>query len=131
MRQYIGIIHQDSDSDFGISFPDFPGCISAGSTLDELHSMAAEALQFHVEGLVEDGEAIPEPTSLEVAMQDPNNRDGVAILVPLLGGARKSVRVNITLPDDTLREIDSYAESHGYSRSGFLVTAARKAMEAA
>ncbi|MBV8450385.1 MAG: type II toxin-antitoxin system HicB family antitoxin [Hyphomicrobiales bacterium] len=48
MRHYIALIHKDRESDFGISFPDFPGCISAGSTLEEAASMAAEALSGHV-----------------------------------------------------------------------------------
>jgi len=41
---YIAIIHKDPDSDFGVSFPDFPGCITAGRTLDEAKEMAREAL---------------------------------------------------------------------------------------
>jgi predicted RNase H-like HicB family nuclease len=42
--------------------------------------MAEEALAFHVEGMVADGEAIQESSSLEVVMADPDNRDGVVIL---------------------------------------------------
>ena len=131
MTHYIGIIHKDVDSDYGVSFPDFPGCISAGSTLDEARAMAAEALSFHVEAMVEDGEAIPEPSSLEEVMRDANNRDGVAILVELPQAAPKIVRVNITLPDDALREIDAHAEAQGYTRSGFLLKAARQALKVA
>ena len=127
MRQYIALIHKDADSDYGVSFPDLPGCISAGATLDEARAAAEEALELHVEGMVADGEAVPEPSSLESVMQDAENRDGVAILVPLRE-ALKSVRVNITLPEDTLRQIDSHAEANGYSRSGFLVAAAKRAM---
>ena len=41
---YIAIIHNEPDSDFGVSFPDFPGCITAGRTLDEAKDMALEAL---------------------------------------------------------------------------------------
>lgn len=131
MTSYIGLIHKDPDSDFGVSFPDFPGCITAGSTLDEARAMAAEALTFHIEGMVEDGDVIPEPSSLEAVMRDPENRDGVAILVDVRPPAAKSVRVNITLPEDALRAIDSYAEAHGFTRSGFLVAAAKRSMESA
>jgi predicted RNase H-like HicB family nuclease len=60
MRQYIALIHKDAGSDYGVSFPDLPGVISAGSTLDEARDMAAEALAFHLEGLAQDGEAVPE-----------------------------------------------------------------------
>ena len=44
MRHSVALIHKDKHSDFGISFPDFPGCVSAGSTLEEAADMGAEAL---------------------------------------------------------------------------------------
>jgi len=128
MRHYIGLIHKDADSDFGVSFPDFPGLITAGTSLDEARIMAEEALAFHVDGLVEDGEAIPEPSSLEDVMADKDNHTGVAVLVTLQAEATKVVRVNVTIPEDVLHQIDQYAERHGYSRSGFLTAAAKKAM---
>lgn len=81
MRQYIALIHKEADSDFGVSFPDFPGCVTAGTTLDEAREMAAEALGLHLEGMEQDGEPAPEASSLEIVMADPSNRDGVAILV--------------------------------------------------
>lgn len=130
MAHYIALIHKDADSDYGVSFPDFPGCISGGVTLDEAREMAAEALAFHIEGMVEDGEAIPEPSSLEQVMADHENRDGVAILVATETRS-KTVRVNITLPEDTLRDVDRYAAAHGFTRSGFLVQAAKRVMEKA
>jgi predicted RNase H-like HicB family nuclease len=131
MRTYIALIHKDPSSEFGVSFPDFPGCISAGATLDEARFNAEEALAFHVEGMGEDGEAIPEPSSLDAIMADPDNRDGVAVLIPLREQATRTVRVNITLPEATLAEIDRYAEAHGFTRSGFLAQAAKRAMEEA
>ncbi|WP_419321016.1 type II toxin-antitoxin system HicB family antitoxin [Caulobacter sp. ErkDOM-E] len=129
MVQYIALIHKEAASDYGVSFPDLPGCVTAGSTLDEARAMAEEALALHLEGLAEDDEPIPEPSSLEAVMTDPVNRDGVAILV-MAETKTKIVRVNITLPDDTLRAIDQYAEAHGFTRSGFLAQAAKRAMAA-
>lgn len=129
MKQYIGLIHKDAESDFGVFFPDFPGVVTAGKDLDDARAMAEEALAFHVEGLVEDGEAIPEPSSLEDVMSDKDNRTGVAILVSLKTEAKKVVRVNVTIPEDILRQIDQFAASHGYNRSGFLTAAAKKVME--
>ena len=128
MGQYIGLIHKEADSHFGVSFPDFPGVATAGTTLDDARAMAEEALAFHIEGLVEDGEAIPEASSLEEVMSDPDNRSGVAILVAVKTEAPKIIRVNVTLPSDILEQIDRYAETHGLSRSGFLTQAAKKAM---
>jgi predicted RNase H-like HicB family nuclease len=129
MRQYIGLIHKEAESDYGVSFPDFPGVATAGTSLDDARAMAEEALAFHIEGLVADGDAIPEPSSLEAVMADPQNRDGVAILVAAKADARKSVRVNITLPEDVLEQIDKYAEENGLTRSGFLAKAAKRAIK--
>ncbi len=130
MKLYIGIIHKDADSDYGVSFPDFPGCISGGESLEEARAMGEEALNFHVEMMVEAGEPIPEPSTLDAVMRDPDFQDGVAIMLPLKQSP-KVVRVNITLPDDVLKAVDAYAEKHGYTRSGFFATAAKRAMEAA
>lgn len=129
MRHYIALIHKDADSDYGVSFPDLPGVITAGTDLDDARTMAAEALALHLEGLAEDGEAVPEPSSLEEIMADVENRDGVAVLIPAPSEGVKSVRVNITLPSDILNEIDRRAEQE-FTRSGFLAQAARKALTA-
>ena len=126
---YIALIHKEAESDYGVSFPDFPGCITAGADLDEARGMAEEALGFHIEGMVDDGLAIPEPSSLEAVMSNLENRDGVVILVSRAAPAERAVRVNITLPQDTLRDIDAYARAHGFTRSGFLATAARRAIK--
>ncbi|MBP2461397.1 putative RNase H-like HicB family nuclease [Rhizobium sp. PvP014] len=83
MQHYIALIHKDADSDFGVSFPDFPGVITTGRDLDDARRLAEEALALHVEGLLEDGAAIPEPASLDAVAEDPDNREGVAILVSL------------------------------------------------
>jgi predicted RNase H-like HicB family nuclease len=44
MRYYIGLIHKEADSDYGVSFPDFPGVATAGKSLDDAQAMAEEAL---------------------------------------------------------------------------------------
>jgi predicted RNase H-like HicB family nuclease len=130
MRHYIALIHKEASSDYGVSFPDLPGVISAGSTLDEARKMASEALAFHLEGLSQDGEAVPEPSSLEEIMANAENRDGVAVLIEAPAAEVKSVRINITMPADVLDQIDRYAEREGFTRSGFLAQAAKKAMAA-
>jgi predicted RNase H-like HicB family nuclease len=128
MRQYIALIHKEADSDYGVSFPDLPGVITAGSNLDEARSMATEALAFHLQGLVEDGEPVPEPSSLEEIMSAKENKDGVAVLIAAPAAEVKSVRINVTMPADVLDQIDQYAEREGFTRSGFLAQAAKKAM---
>lgn len=79
MRYYIALIHKDPASDYGVSFPDFPGCVTAGATLEEAATMAREALEAHVSIMREEGEAIPEPSTLS----DIEVRDATTQLVPL------------------------------------------------
>jgi predicted RNase H-like HicB family nuclease len=129
MRQYIALIHKDADSDYGVSFPDLPGCVTAGVNLDDARRMAEEALALHLEGMEADGDPIPEPSSLEAVMADRENHDGVAILVKAPQKPARIVRVNMTVPQDELERIDKFAGEHGYTRSGFLLHAAKREME--
>ena len=131
MTNYIALIHKDSGSEFGVSFPDLPGCVSVGATLEEARANAEEALILHVDGMIEDGGAIPVPSTLDEVMADPVNRDGAVIIVPLKTAPPRTVRVNITLPESTLRDIDAFAESHGFTRSGLLAHAAKRMIDAA
>jgi len=129
MSRFIALIHKEPKSDFGVSFPDLPGCTSAGRTLDEARASAAEALALHLEGMTEDGIELPKPTSLDLIMKDRANRDAVAFLVEAAAPRTHSVRVNITLPSDVLQSIDAFAEVEGLTRSGFLARAARRELD--
>ena len=131
MATYIAVVHKDPNSDFGVSFPDFPGCITAGSTIDDAKDMAQDAISLHIKGMLEDGENIPAPSKLEEIIDDPDYMDAVAILLVSVSETKpRSVRVNITVPEDTLRKIDTVAKKKGMSRSSFLVHAAQNAIEA-
>lgn len=128
MTGYVALIHKDDGRDFGVSFPDFPGCVSAGSTIDEARVMGAEALAFHIEGMIEDGESVPSPSSLDAVMKIRENRDAVAVLIDI-DQRDRAIRVNVTIPESDLRAIDSYARNHGLSRSGLLLKAAKLAIK--
>ena len=131
MSNYIAIIHKDSRSDFGVSFPDLPGCISAGRTIDEAKELAQEALSLHIQGMLEDGEEVPAPSRLEDVMADPENSYAVAFLVVSAPESKpKAVRVNVTIPEDMLEKIDAAAKKRNMSRSSYLVQAAKTAMRA-
>jgi predicted RNase H-like HicB family nuclease len=118
---YIAYLHKDRDSDFGVSFPDFPGCITAGKTLDEAHRMAAEALALHIAGMVEDGDAIPEPSTLDALAEDPAREGAVAFLVHADPATERTVRINITAREKQVEEIDKLANEAGLTRSAFMV----------
>jgi predicted RNase H-like HicB family nuclease len=49
MPHYIALIHKDSDSCYGVSFPDIPGVVTAGDTVDEAMQQAGQVLQFAAE----------------------------------------------------------------------------------
>jgi predicted RNase H-like HicB family nuclease len=118
---YIGYLRKDRDSDFGVSFPDFPGCVTAGKTLEEARRMAAEALALHIEGMVEDGDAVPAPLNLDALRNDPNMRGAVAVLVSVEPAPAKTVRINITARESQLKTIDQLARKAGLTRSAFIV----------
>ncbi len=119
---YIALIHKEEGSDYGVSFPDFPGCISAGVTLEEAKTMAQEAVVSHINVLKEMHEPVPAPTSLEEIMTCPENRSAIAFLVEV--PSHHTVRINITLPEDVLNIIDRRARRLNLSRSAFLADAA-------
>ena len=85
--RYVSFIHR-SKAGYGVSFPDFPGCVSVGDTVDDAIHLGSEVLAFHVEGLAEDGEAIPEPRTIDAIKADPGladwRREADLALIPLL-----------------------------------------------
>ncbi len=130
MSNYIAIVHKDAQSDFGVSFPDFPGCITAGKNIDEAKDMAQEALTLHIQGMLEDGDHLPVPSKLEDIMSDPDFANAIAYLVVSVPDAKpRTVRVNVTIPEMTLKQIDAAAKRRGLSRSSFLVHAAQNAIQ--
>ena len=92
--RYVSFIHKNRDSDYGISFPDFPGCVSVGDSIDDAVRRGCEALAFHVEGLLDDSEPIPEPRSIEEIKADPDLADwrhrAEIVLIPLLRDSESS-----------------------------------------
>jgi predicted RNase H-like HicB family nuclease len=126
MRYYPALVEIGHDGSYGVVFPDFPGCASAGDTPEQAVAHAAEALALHVEGMREDGEPAPEPSPLDAPL--PEWLDGIAGLRVLVGLdlPGRAVRVNVTLDEGLLGRIDRTAAAAKLSRSGFLAEAARR-----
>lgn len=120
---YIAYLHKDRKSDFGVSFPDFPGCITVGKTLDDARRMAIEALSLHIEGMIEDGEEIPEASTLDDLAGDPAMKGAVAVLVSV-DVSEKVVRYNITARRSQMAEIDRRARKRGLTRSAYIIASA-------
>src|SRR5271165_74846 len=93
MTSYIAYLRKDRDSDYGVEFPDLPGCFSAGSTMEEAKAMAAEALAGHVSVLQEEGMPVSKPSSMDDLANDPNRGDAVMFLVDLDPNLLKAERV--------------------------------------
>jgi predicted RNase H-like HicB family nuclease len=72
MAAYIALVHKDDGTSYGVSFPDVPGCISAGDTFEEAVANAAEALAGHFALMKADGDAVPQPRSFEQLRHDPD-----------------------------------------------------------
>jgi predicted RNase H-like HicB family nuclease len=121
--EYIAYLHKDRKSDFGVSFPDFPGCVTAGKTLDEARKLAVEALSLHIDGMMEDGDAIPEPSILDALANDPAMKGAVAFLVHI-DIAERAERFNITARKSQMEEIDRRARKEGMTRSAYMVASA-------
>ena len=131
--RYVAFIHSDANPGHGISFPDFPGCVSDGGTIDEAIRRGTEALAFHVEGMLQDGEDIPEPRSVQDIEADAGiaqwRKGAVICLVPLIFDKGSPRRVNVSLDYGLLRAIDHEARQRGMTRSAFLSSAARNEIE--
>jgi predicted RNase H-like HicB family nuclease len=63
MTRYAVIIEK-GESSYGAYVPDLPGCVAVGETVEEVKSLIGEAIEFHIEGLKEEGLYVPEPSSL-------------------------------------------------------------------
>lgn len=117
---YPAVLEKEPDSVYGVTFPDFPGCVSAGDTAEEALVNAHEALAGHVALMVQDGDLLPLPTAVEDVAADP----GVTMIAVSVVGVTipgRAKRINVTLDEALLEEIDTVAKN----RSRFLADAAR------
>lgn len=132
--RYTALIHKDPDTDFGVSFPDLPGCIAIGETLEKALDSAAEALAFHIDGIEQDGDAVPAPRPPDEIMADPalveDLKGAVFASVPLVRDLGSTTRINVSLDLGLLQAIDSEAKHRKQTRSAFIASAVRKELAA-
>ena len=123
---YIALLDRAKiNSDYGVFFPDFPGCVFAGKTMDKALEKAREGLLFHIEGMQADGEALPRPTSLDEIMHDPKNKSATPAAIKVIIPTGHIKRINISMDVGLINEIDLAAKLAGRNRSEFLSDAAR------
>lgn len=122
---YFGAIIEAGNDNYGVYFPDLPGCVSAGRTVEEAARNAEEALGLHLAGMVEDGEIIPAATPPEALHAAEGSAEVVRMLVRAeLPG--RSVRLNITMDEGLVAAVDLAAKARATSRSGLLADAVRQ-----
>ena len=124
MSVYAAVVHKEPGTHYGVTFPDLDGCFTSAASLERAMIEAEEALALYLEGLRENGEAIPEPRSLE-AVQHQIRNQGVHALFLVEAPEGPAKKVLISLPADLLQRVDSFAKRDGYTRSGFLARAAK------
>ena len=127
MAQIIGVVHEQKGV-YGISFPDFPGCVSGGANLEEAMRRGRETLRVHVESMIQDGENLPVLRSLDQLKKDASFQhdvgDGMVVALPFDVPGR-AVRINISLDEHLVAAVDQAAEHAGLSRSAFIAEATK------
>ena len=121
---YPALIEGGAKDGYGVVFPDFPGCVSTGDTMQEAALSAEEALRLHIHGMLADGDNLPDASELDSIAADPEIIEAGHLLVraEVPGHA---VRVNITLEEGLLAAIDATASTRNMSRSALLAQAAQ------
>jgi predicted RNase H-like HicB family nuclease len=125
MMNFPVVIHKDSDSAYGVTVPDLPGCFSAGDTLDEALENAKEAIECHIEGLLMDEEFVPIPQPIEKHYQNPDYSDGTweSVNVDISKISGNSKPIEVILPEKILAQLDKYAKKQRETRSSLLAQA--------
>ena len=126
--RFIAFVHKEQDSCYGVSFPDVPGCTSAGNSLDEALANAVDALSGHIRLIEADAGAIPSPRTLEEICAEPelkSDAEGAMMsAVPLVRDRGSTTRINVSLDLGLLEAIDALARERGQTRFAFLESAA-------
>ena len=133
MAYYIALLHRAESGGYGVSLPDFPGCISFGDSVEEALTNAAEALSLHTSD--EPVEALPAARTLEEIAADPDwadSMDGALIAqLPYWREHGKARPMNVTFDAGLRAQIQEAAKRRGMSNSALLALAARKEISAA
>jgi predicted RNase H-like HicB family nuclease len=135
LRLYRALIGQDegkeADDGYGVVFPDFPGCVSGGDTVQEAGAAAIEALSGHVELIAESGDPLPEPSPPDAPLPDwlaeVPGKTVATVLIPIEVPGRTQ-RINVSIDEALLARLDRAAAASGETRSGLIARAVREAL---
>ena len=125
-------IHKEPNSAYGVTVPSLPGCYSAGETLDQAIHEAKEAIQFHIEGYLND-EQEPDIKQLTLdELQDNPDYQGATwfgVEVDVSHLTLKPERFNVSWPKYLLDRVDKYVQETHDNRSNFLAKLASEKIE--
>ncbi len=121
---YLAILERGTEGNYGVFFPDLPGCVTVGDSEFEAWSNAESALNLHVSGLLEDGDLLPAPTAPSKVVRDPEVAEVARLLIGVESSQPK-VRVNVMLDANLLQAIDRVCDN----RSQFLGEAAKNLLQ--
>jgi len=122
-------VHKESNSAYGATFPDIPGCFAAADDIQDLTRAAQEAVEAHFGA---DNDPIPAASSPDAWADDGDyQEDGGFWMLVDIDQSRvrpRAIRLNISLPENLVQRIDTTARQRGQSRSAFLAAAAEHEM---
>jgi len=122
--KYIALLDEEKKG-YGVTFPDFPECVTFGADVDEAVDMAHESSMF-VELLRENGESLPEPSTPSSAKSQAAGRK--LITVEISEDDDDFEEVEVTMHKFLLERIIKYSDKYGVSPADFLAVAAREAI---
>lgn len=130
MVRYVAVVESSRKRRYGAWFPDLPGCVATGRSIEELSRNAADAIRLWAEDAIESGEVLPAPRDLDDlnALEDVReslSRGATFVCIPLLLETGRPAKANISLDAGLLQSIDEAAKARGLTRSAFLASAAR------
>ncbi|MBF0141810.1 MAG: type II toxin-antitoxin system HicB family antitoxin [Magnetococcales bacterium] len=131
IRHYAAVMYRGGDG-YGVVFPDIPGCTTHGDSIHDAAMHADDALTGHIALMVRDGDPLPDPTPLdrlaEVMLDpEPGEPEVTRFLVRVEIPARW-IRINLSMAENLVTQIDQAAKRIGMTRSGFLAEGARRMM---
>ena len=108
---------------YGVVFPDLPGCVAMGYTVEDALVNAEDALRDYTLDADQDGESLPEPSPFQ-SIDVPKGSQLVSM--PLIRVSGRKVRANLTLDDGVAAFIDSEARRRKMTRTAYITWMARR-----
>lgn len=115
---------------YGVAFPELPGCVAMGASVEEAIANAGDSLRDWVEVTEEHGGSIPAPRPVEAVRKDPDVVEALAdgallASVPLIRETGRPVKANLSIDEGVLKAIDQEAGPRKLTRSALIEMMAR------